>query len=221
MRNPMSHHQLFYYERCFHAGHPRAAKPPAAKIDARKIDARKLPLLASLALALIALPGRAAANTQPVLPRQVSTPAAAGPDAAHVWTNADIARLATENNISLVGPEPVTSSNPPAPPVAPSYSEKKARWIGERAEKLHRELHRRKEKLSRYLHAIDEAKNRENTESGVNLYEGNVGITLDSGREILESSVHEVEAKLDDLADLARRNDIAPGALRTDPSLPD
>ena len=164
MRNPMSHRQLLYCERYFHAARPQPAKRRAAKIDARKIDARKVLLLASLALALIAFPGRAAANTQPVQPGQVSRPAAAGPDAAHVWTNADIARLAMENNISLVGPEPVTSSNPPAPTPAPSYSEKKARWIGERAEKLHRELHRRKEKLRRYLEAIDKAKSRENTE---------------------------------------------------------
>src|ERR1700722_6100187 len=206
MRNPMSHRQLFYYERYFHAGHPRAAKPSAAKIDATKIDAIKLLLPASLALALIALPGRAAANTQTVEPGQVST-LAAGPDAAHVWTNADIARLAMEDNISLVGPEPVTSSNLPAPPS--SESEERARWIGERAEKLQRELQRRKEKLRRYLDAIDKATSNENTESGVNLYEGNVGITLDSGREILESSVREVEAELDDLADLAPRNDIA------------
>jgi hypothetical protein len=61
------------------------------------------------------------------------------------------------------------------------------------------------------VEAINEAKGRQQSESGVNLVEGNFGITLDSGRAILESRVREVQSELDELADLARRNGIALG----------
>jgi hypothetical protein len=216
MRDPISYCLSFSSdssERYLNAARLRAAQRAA------KIDARTLLLLASLAVALAALPTHAAANTQPVPPAQISAPA--GPGAAHVWTNADIAKLAMENNISLVGPEPVTPSNPAAPSPPPSYSENKARGLAERAAHLHRELHLRKDKLRRYLEGIDSAKSLRETEPGVNFYMGNVGITVDSGREILESKVREVEAELDNLADLARRNDTPPGVLRTNPSLLD
>ena len=49
---------------------------------------------------------------------------------------------------------------------------------------------------------------------GTNLDGGDVGITPEAGIEILEQRVMQERARVDDLEDLARRNDIEPGALR-------
>ncbi len=49
---------------------------------------------------------------------------------------------------------------------------------------------------------------------GINLDGGDIGITPEAGIEILEQRVMEEQARLDDLEELARRNDIEPGTLR-------
>jgi hypothetical protein len=49
---------------------------------------------------------------------------------------------------------------------------------------------------------------------GINIDEGNVGITPEAGIEILQQRVNETQREVDKLEDLARRNDIPPGALR-------
>ena len=49
---------------------------------------------------------------------------------------------------------------------------------------------------------------------GINLDDGDIGITPEAGIEILQQRVNETERELDALEDLARRNDIPPGALR-------
>jgi hypothetical protein len=139
------------------------------------------------------------------------------PKAAHtLYTNADTAKLASEDNISLVGPEPAseaapTNAAPPPSYAAPYVETQDPNWYAEQAVQLNAELDRRNEDLRRYVEAINEAKGRQQSESGVNLVEGNFGITLDSGRAMLESRVREVQSQLDELADLARRNGIALG----------
>ena len=52
------------------------------------------------------------------------------------------------------------------------------------------------------------------TTGGINLEEGDIGITPEAGIEILQGRVTEMQEKLGDLEDLARRNDIEPGTLR-------
>jgi len=52
------------------------------------------------------------------------------------------------------------------------------------------------------------------TQPGIALDRGNVGITPDAGIAILEVQVDEVQSELDDLSDLARRNNIPPAVLR-------
>jgi hypothetical protein len=133
-----------------------------------------------------------------------------------LYTNADTAKLASEDNISLVGPEPAseaapTNAAPPASYVAPYVETQDPNWYAQQAVQLNAELDRRNEDLRRYVEAINEAKGRQQSESGVNLVEGNFGITLDSGRAMLESRVREVQSQIDELADLARRNGIALG----------
>jgi hypothetical protein len=49
---------------------------------------------------------------------------------------------------------------------------------------------------------------------GINLYAGDIGITLEDGIEFLQERVHETEGALDALEDLARHNSIPPGTLR-------
>jgi NADH dehydrogenase/NADH:ubiquinone oxidoreductase subunit G len=139
------------------------------------------------------------------------------PKASHqLYTNADTAKLASQDNISLVGPEPISEAAPtnaalPASYVAPYVETQDPNWYAEQAVQLNAELDRRNEDLRRYVAAIDEAKGRQQSESGVNLVEGNFGVTLDSGRAMLESRVREVESQLEELADLARRNGISAG----------
>jgi hypothetical protein len=132
-----------------------------------------------------------------------------------LYTNADVDKLASQDLISLVGPEPVSGSTEAAPTnaaTAPSYAvTQDPNWYAEQVAQLNAELYRRNDDLRRYAEAIDQAKSRQQTEGGVNLVEGNFGVTLESGQAMLESRVREVQNQLDALADLARRNGIALG----------
>ncbi len=48
---------------------------------------------------------------------------------------------------------------------------------------------------------------------GINLDDGDIGITPEAGIEILGQRVSEAQTELDALEDMARRNDIPPGTL--------
>jgi ABC-type Zn uptake system ZnuABC Zn-binding protein ZnuA len=52
------------------------------------------------------------------------------------------------------------------------------------------------------------------TSAGINVSERGLGVTPQAGIEILAARVREIQAQLEELADLARQNDIAPGVLR-------
>ena len=49
---------------------------------------------------------------------------------------------------------------------------------------------------------------------GMNLDDGDIGITPEAGIETLQQRVSETQLQLDALEALARRNDIPPGTLR-------
>lgn len=132
-------------------------------------------------------------------------------DTTRVWTNADIAKL-PDPGISLIGPEPVTGVEV-APNQEPYDRTKDPYWYADEGARLQAELARRTAALQQYVEAIEDAKNRRNTESGIALDQGNAGITLQSGIENLESQVREVQEQLAELADLARRNGIVPGVV--------
>jgi hypothetical protein len=87
-------------------------------------------------------------------------------------------------------------------------------WYAVQAAKLRDELERRKTQLSEYRQAIDDARSLRKTTGGINLDEGDLAITPDTGIEILERHVSEVQAEINDLEDLARRHNIPPGTLR-------
>jgi hypothetical protein len=131
-----------------------------------------------------------------------------------LWTNEDLERLRSLALISIVGhpntAEEATAAATPSPYVETQDPE----WYAEQAAKLRNELERRRAQLSGYRQAIEDARSLKTMTGGINLDDGDVGITPEAGIEILQQRVMEVQEKLDDLEDLARRNDIEPGTLR-------
>ena len=130
-----------------------------------------------------------------------------------VWTNDDLEKLHRVGLISIVGrtdEERPTSASAPGP-----YVETQDRqWYAEQATNLHDEVEGRQAQLYEYRQALEDARSLRNTTGGINLAEGDVGITPESAIEILEQRVNETQTDLDELGDLARRNDIPPGTLR-------
>jgi hypothetical protein len=148
------------------------------------------------------------------IPLRAAKKPRAGTDSqkAMVWTNDDLASLHLPGLISIVGrtnEETPKSASAPAP-----YAEtQNPAWYAGQAAKLRDELERRKAQLAAYRQAIEDAKNLKTMAGGINLEEGDIGITPEAGIEILQQRVNETESELDAWEDLARRNDIPPGTL--------
>jgi len=87
-------------------------------------------------------------------------------------------------------------------------------WYAEQAARLRDELERRRAQLNGYRQTIEDARGLKTMTGGTNLDGGDVGITPEAGIEILEQRVLQEQARVDDLEDLARRNEIEPGTLR-------
>ena len=170
----------------------------------------------SLALSTLAIPLRAA--NKPRAAKTEGRPV--------VWTNEDLERLRGLGLISVVGqdPEEATADDATADDAAPSpymdpqdpdYVETQdPEWYFEQASDLRAELERREDGLQRYLQAIEDARALKTTTGGINLAQGDIAITLEDGIDLLQWRVYETQSDLDDLEDLARRNDIPPGVLR-------
>jgi hypothetical protein len=158
---------------------------------------------ASLALLSLAIPLRAA-NKPPVRTDR-QTPV--------VWTNDDLERLHALGLICIVGrmnEEMSKSASLPQPYVKTQGPE----WYAAQATKLRDELEQRQAQLREYRLALDDAQSLRETTGGISFDDGDIGITPEAGIEILQQGVMEEQARLDELEDLARRNDIEPGALR-------
>ncbi len=160
-------------------------------------------LAISMTLSTLAIPLRAANK-----PR-------AGTDSQKtvVWTNEDLERLHDLGLICIVGrmnDETPKSASLPEPYVKTQDPE----WYAEQAAKLRHELERRRAQLGGYRQAIEDARSLKTMTGGINLDEGDIGITPEAGIEILQQRVSEAKTELDALEDLARRNDIPPGTLR-------
>jgi hypothetical protein len=160
-------------------------------------------LAISMALSTLAIPLRAANRPH------------AGTDSKNrvVWTNDDLEKLHSLGLICIVGrmndETPKSASQPQA-----YVKTQDPEWYAEQAAKLRDELERRQAQLSEYRQALEDARSLKETTNGVNLDEGDVGITPEAGIEILQERVSETKSDLDALEDLARRNDIPPGTLR-------
>ncbi len=164
---------------------------------------RHLCISVCLALVSAAIPMRAANK-----PR-------AGTDSRNpvVWTNDDLEKLHSLGLISIVGrmdEEQLTSASAPAPYLETQDPE----WYAEQAAQLRDELERRRAQLHEYQKALEDARSLRETTGGINVDEGDIGITPEAGIEFLQQRLNEAQIGLDALEDLARRNDISPGTLR-------
>jgi hypothetical protein len=131
-----------------------------------------------------------------------------------VWTNEDVRRLTSMGLISIVGQPALAEDVIAAAPPPPFVKTQDPEWYAERATKLRDELERGQAELREYRQALDDARSLSEMSGGINLDEGNVGITPEAGIELLQRRVQEAQTELDELEDLARRHDIQPGALR-------
>jgi prefoldin subunit 5 len=117
--------------------------------------------------------------------------------------------------ISIVGPKEEAAPTS-ASALGPYVKTQDPDWYAAEATKLHDQLERLQTQLAEYRQAIDDTRSLRETSGGINLVAGDVGITPQSGIEILQQRVNEIQARLDALEDLARRNGIAPGTLRVE-----
>ena len=164
---------------------------------------RHLCISVCLALVSAAIPSRAANRPH------------AGTDSQNpvVWTNDDLARLHSLGLISIVGQIDEEKSKSASLPVRYVRTQD-PEWYAEQAARLRDELEHRQAQLREYRQGLEDARSLRQTTGGINLDEGDIGITPEAGIEILQRRVNETQTELDALEDLARRNDIPPGTLR-------
>jgi hypothetical protein len=132
-----------------------------------------------------------------------------------VWTNDDLEKLHSLGLISIVGridEERPTPASAPGPYVRTQDPE----WYAEEAAKLRDELERRRAQLREYRQALEGARSLRKATGGINIDEGDIGITPEAGIEILQQRMNEAQTELDALEDLARRHGIPPGTLRSE-----
>lgn len=139
-----------------------------------------------------------------------SSPRAGGPEKEIlVWTNEDLEKLESRGLISVVGQIREEAAAP-----APYFSTEDPEWYAEQAAKLRDEIERRRTQLDGYHRAMEAATSLETTAGGINLDEGDIAITPEAAIDVLQQRVRETQANFDDLEELARHSDIAPGTLR-------
>ena len=130
-----------------------------------------------------------------------------------VWTNDDLEKLHGLGLISIVGRVNDETKESPSLPQAYVKTQDPG-WYAGQAAKLCDELERRQAQLHGYQQALEDAQSLKNTTGGINFDEGDIAITPEAGIETLQQRVNEALTELDALDDLARRNDIPPGAVR-------
>jgi len=130
-----------------------------------------------------------------------------------VWTNEDLERLKGRGFLSVVGQVP-EESTPGADAPLPYASTQDPQWYTEQASKLRTELKNSEARLQHYRQALEGVRNLETMTSGINLDQGDIGITPEAGTDILQEQVDEIQSELDALEDLARHHGIPPGTLR-------
>ncbi len=160
---------------------------------------RHLYAAVTLGLISVAIPLRAANRPRAGTDRQNKV----------VWTNDDL----DLGLISVVGGEederPASS-----PPTTPYLRTQDPDWYAEQAARLRDQLECRQTQLREYQHALDDARSLKKSTGGIDLVGEDFAVTPEAGIEILQQRVTEEQERLDDLEDLARRNDIEPGTLR-------
>jgi hypothetical protein len=133
---------------------------------------------------------------------------------ALVWTNDDLESLHVPGLICIVGRTNEETPKPASSP-APYAQTQDPEWYAQQAAKLRDELEWRNAQLAEYRQGIEDATTLKPMTDGINLDASDIGITPEAGIEILSQRVDEAQAALDALEDLARRNGIPPGTLRS------
>jgi hypothetical protein len=169
------------------------------------------PLAAVLAL-LIACSSQAAEKPRPAQANQNQP--------KKVWTNDDMDQLRSRGLISIVGQEATApATQAPAAPAEATFPVYASRlddptWYADQAADLRAELDRREAALREQQTAIALAVDRI-TEPGLALDKDNAGVTPAAGIANLQAQVQETQSQLDELGDVARQHNIAPGVLRS------
>jgi hypothetical protein len=169
------------------------------------------PLAAVIAL-LIACSSQAAEKPRPAQGNQNQP--------KKVWTNEDMGQLRSRGLISIVGQEatePATQAPAaPAETAFPVYASRldDPEWYADQAADLQAEMDKREAALREQQTAIALAADRI-TQPGLALDKDNAGVTPAAGVANLQAQVQEVQSQLDELSDLARQHNIAPGVLRS------
>jgi len=162
-------------------------------------------LYASVGLGLIsvAIPLRAANRPHAGTDRQSQV----------LWTNDDLDKLHDLGLISVVGRE--HQERPAGAPAPRQYVKAQdPEWYAQQAAKLRDKIEYRQAQLRGYQQALEDARSLAESAGGLDLVGEDFAITPEAGIEILQQRVRETQSELDDLEDLARRNDITPGTLR-------
>jgi len=174
---------------------------------------RDYPFLFVAALALlIACPSQAAEKPRPAQENQNQP--------KKVWTNDDMDQLRARGLISIVGQEAMGAAAQaqaaPAETVFPVYASRlnDPAWYVDQAADLQAELDKREAALRQQQAAIAQAADRI-TEPGLALDKDNAGVTPAAGVANLQAQVQETQSQLDELGELARQHNIAPGVLRS------
>ena len=164
------------------------------------------PLAAILTLA-IAFPSHAAEEPRPAQAAKTKK----------VWTNDDMDQLRARGLISTFSVAPETAAQTqPAPSEQATFTPKTEdpAWYADQAAILQAELDKRESALREAQANLAQAAEGI-TQPGIAMDKKNVGITPEAGIAVLQAQVHEVQSQLDELSDLARQNNIPPGALRS------
>src|SRR5580704_2985243 len=107
---------------------------------------------------------------------------------AVIWNNDDLERLHAPGLISIVGRR--NEETPRSPSLPPPYMQTQdPRWYAERAARLRDELEHRQAQLGGYRQALEDARSLKTTAGGINLDEGDIGVTAEAGMEILQQRV--------------------------------
>jgi hypothetical protein len=153
----------------------------------------------------------------PTVAAEKSRPAQANPNQPKkVWTNEDMDGLRARGLISTFGSAVNEAAAPSAGATSqPVYASRlqDPEWYAQQAADLHAELDKRAADLRDAQAALAQAANGV-TQPGVDMGRGNVGVTPEAGIAILQAETQEIQRQLDELSDLARQNNIPPGALR-------
>jgi hypothetical protein len=140
--------------------------------------------------------------------------------AKKVWSSEEVEALRARGLISLVGQEspaeePTAEQVLPEeislPPVPRPIRAKDPEWYREQAEKLRAAIEANSAQIRLVFRQLRDARF---WEGGINLNQGNIGITPESTIQLLDARNQAELDKIDALWEKARRNEIPPGALR-------